>query len=189
MAARRDGSVHAGRNPPVLYRRDLFGHRADGEGCRSRHPSPRFLAARGAPRRGDARPATGRISERAEGSRPWKPARHRRRNSRRRGSPLPLPRQDRHGALAGGHARRARGRAALDRHDHVRPYRPLRALGAPSAAHQAFAAGNRRLHRDGAAALRAYGSADLSEGQGQARPDIPGSGADACRLPAGAASS
>ena len=62
-----------------------------------------------------------------------------------------------------------RRRPAHHRHDHVRPRRPLRALGAASAAHPRAAGRNRRLHRVRAAAVRAHGSADLSARAARAR--------------------
>ena len=51
-----------------------------------------------------------------------------------------------------------------------------------------FADGDGRLHRVRAIALRAYGSADVSEGRGSARANLPGGGVDACGGAARAAS-
>ena len=73
------------------------------------------------------------------------------------------------------------------RHDHVRACRPLRALGAPSAADPRVAGQDRRLHRVRAAALCADGDADLSQGSGPPRPDLARGGADARGRTPGAA--
>ena len=75
-----------------------------------------------------------------------------------------LPRQDQDRAMARSDGDRACGRAAQHRHHHVRPCRALRALGAASAAPARAAGADRRLHRVRAAAVRADGDADLSEG-------------------------
>ena len=85
------------------------------------------------------------------------------------------------GAVARGHGGRACRRAAQHRHDHVRPCRPLRALGAAPVAHPRIAGADRRLHRIRAVALRADGDADLPEGPRPPRPDLPRGGADARR--------
>ena len=69
--------------------------------------------------------------------------------------------------------------AAHDVHDHVRAYRASPVLGAASSGGAGSAGGDGRLHRVRAVALRAYGSADVSQGRGAARADLPGSGADA----------
>ena len=78
-----------------------------------------------------------------------------------------------------GHGGGAWRRAAQHGHDHVRPCRALRALGAPSAARARVAAEDRRLHRIRAAAVRADGDADLAEGPVAARADLARGGADA----------
>ncbi len=96
-AARRDRSLHAGRHPsrPTPGRNYL-------EICRAvkaavpRDARARVLAAGNLPGRADARHSRHRIPARAEGGRPRHAARHRGRNSRRRGARGAVPRQDPH---------------------------------------------------------------------------------------------
>ena len=45
LGARRDGSLHAGRHSPLLYRAQLPRHLQSGQGERSRNPRARFFAA------------------------------------------------------------------------------------------------------------------------------------------------
>src|SRR5262245_58378591 len=78
-------------------------------------------------------------------------------------------------------------RIAEHRDHHVRPCRPLRALGATPSAHPPAAARDGRLHRVRAAAVRAYGSPDLSQGPLPAWPHFPGGRADARDRPPRAA--
>ena len=116
------------------------------------------------------------------------PARHRRRDPRRRGARDPLPRQDQHRAMARGDGGRARRGPQEHRDHHVRPRRRLPPLGAPSAARARAADAHRRLHRVRAAAVRAHGGADLSQGPGAQGADVPRGRAHACRGAAGARS-
>ena len=125
---------------------------------------------------------------RAEGCRARQPARHGRRDPRRRGARHPLPRQDQHRAVARGDGDRARRRPAEHRHHHVRPRRRLPALGAPSAARARAAGEDRRLHRVRAAAVRAHGGADLPQGPVAQGADLPRGRADARGGAAGARS-
>ena len=81
-----------------------------------------------------------------------------------------------------------RRRPAHHRDHHVRPRRPAGALGAAPAAHPRPAGAHRRLHRVRAAAVRAHGGADLSEGPRAQGPDLPRGRADARGRAAGAAS-
>ena len=106
---------------------------------------------------------------------------HRGRDPGRRGARDHLRRQGEHGAMARCREDRAWPRPAHDVHDHVRPYRASHILGAASPGLAGFAGGDRRLHRIRAVAVRAYGSADVSQGRGPARTDLPGGGAHACR--------
>ena len=86
---------------------------------------------------------------------------HRRRDPRRRGPRGHLPGQDQHRGMARSAPDGARGRTALERHDHVRLRRASGARRAPSRAHTGPAEGDGRLHRVRPAALRAHGHADL----------------------------
>ena len=110
------------------------------------------------------------------------------RDPRRRGSCGALPGQGEHGAVARGARDRAPGGSALDGDDHVRARGHAEQLGAAPAARPRAPAAHRRVHRARAAAVRAHGGADLPEGPGALRADVPGSAADARRRPAGAAS-
>ena len=89
--------------------------------------------------------------------------------------------------MARGHGSRARRRPEKHGHDHVRPCRPLSALGAAFVADPRAAGPDRRLHRVRAVAVRADGDADLPEGPGAARRHLARGGADARGRPPGAA--
>ena len=115
-------------------------------------------------------------------------ARHRRRDPRRRRARHHLRGQGEHGAMARRRKDRAWSRPAHDIHDHVRPYRASAVVGAASDRPSGSADGDGRLHRIRAIALRAYGSADVSQGRGAARANLPGGGAHACGGAARAAS-
>ena len=104
---------------------------------------------------------------------------HRRRDPGRRGARRHLRGQGEHGGVARCRQDRAWPRTAHDVHDHVRAYRASAVLGAASHGRAGFAGGNGRLDRIRAIALRAYGSADVSQGRGSARADFPRSGFDA----------
>ena len=93
-----------------------------------------------------------RLPGAGEGRRARDAAGHRGRDPRRRGPGDHLPRQDRHRGVARRPPHRALGRAALERHDHVRPRRTARARRPPPRAHPRAAEGDRRLHRVRAAA-------------------------------------
>ena len=56
LGAGRDGSLHAGRHSPVLYRAHLPGHLQGGQGERPRNPCARIFAAGGVPGRENAWP-------------------------------------------------------------------------------------------------------------------------------------
>ena len=84
---------------------------------------------------------------RLQGRRADSPARHRRGDPRRRHPGGPVPGQDHHRGVARGPRDRARGRAALQRHDHVRRGRAARALGPPPRADPRAAGRDRRVHR------------------------------------------
>ena len=106
-------------------------------------------------------------------------ARHRRRDPGRRGARRDLRGQGEHRAVAQCREDGPRSRPPHDSHDHVRAYRASNVLGAASAGRPGFAGGDRRLHGIRAAAIRAYGSADVSARRGSARADLPRSGVDA----------
>ena len=110
------------------------------------------------------------------------------RDPRRRRARHHLRRQGEHGAVARCRKDRAWSRPADDIHDHVRPYRASAVVGAASDRAAGFADGDGRLHRVRAIAFRAYGSADVSEGRGSSRANLPGGGVDACGGAARAAS-
>ena len=133
---------------------------------------PRLLAIGGHAGRGDARTADPIVPGRAQGRRPEHLAGHRGRNPGRRGARRHLPRQGEHGAVARCRPGRAWPWPAHDVHDHVRTYRASPVLGAASHGLAGFAGGDRRLHRIRAVAVRAYGSADVSQGSrlGAGRP-------------------
>ena len=171
----------SGRHPSRLQRRDLSRHLPRHQGGGPGHAYPRLLAIGGHAGRGDAWPADPVVSRQAQGRGLKHVARHRRRDPGRRGSRDHLRRQGEHGAMARCRKDRAWPRPAHDLHDHVRPYRASHILGAASAGLAGFAGGDGRLHRIRAAAVRAYGSADVSQGRGSARTDLPGSGAHARR--------
>ena len=112
---------------------------------------------------------------------------HRRRGARRRGPRRHLPGQDHDRAVARGAPNRARGRPALEQHDHVRPRRRAAELGAAPARRARAPARDRRLHRVRPAPVRAHGGADLPEGPGAPGPDLRRGAADARGRPARAA--
>ena len=89
------------------------------------------------------------------------PARHRRRDPRRRGAGRPVPRQDRHRAVARRPPHRPPGRPAVQRHHHVRGGRTAAVVGPPPGPHPRPAEGDRRVHRVRPAAVRAHGHPHL----------------------------
>ena len=96
-------------------------------------------------------------------------ARHRRRDPRRRGPRRALPRQDQHRGVARGPPHRPLGRAAQQRHDHVRRRSShARLVGPTPRRHPRPPGGDGRLHRVRRPAVRAHGVADLPAAQGPA---------------------
>ncbi len=134
LGARRHRGLPAGRHPPGIYRRDLSRGLPRDQGGAARHARARLLAARSLAGGQDARPHLARFPRRAARRRARLVARHRRRDPRRRGARGDLPRQGQDRRMAPGHGGGARRRAAQHGHDHVRPCRALRALGAAPAA-------------------------------------------------------
>ena len=113
----------------------------------ARHPRPRLHRPRGHRGRQAPRRAARRLPAPAHGRRPAQPARHRRRDPRRRGPRRPLPRQDQHRGVARGPPHRPLGRAAQQRHDHVRLGRAAAVVGPAPRRHPRPPEGDRRLHR------------------------------------------
>ncbi len=110
------------------------------------------------------------------------------RDPRRRGPPRHLSRQGHDRAVAPRPRHGAPRRPAIDDDDHVRPCRRPAELGSTPDRAPRAAAADRRLHRVRAAALRPHGGADLPQGQGPPRPDLPRGAADARGRPARAPS-
>ena len=177
---RRDRGVPAGRHPSRLRRRLLRRRRAGGEGGRARRStctaSPRSRSPKARAGSTCRSPTTCcKLKDAGLATLPG----HRGRDPRRRSARGHLPRQGEHRGVARSAPHRALGRAAVERHDHVRHRRAAGARRAPPRAHARPAEGDRRLHRVRAAAVRAHGDADLPAGQGAARPDVPRGAADA----------
>ena len=154
---------------------------------RARDPRPRVLGARGLAGRGDARARSRDLPRPAARPRPRVAARHRGRDPRRRGAGGHLPGQGDDRPVARGARRRPPGRAALERHDHVRARRAAGALGAASPPRARAAGALGRLHGVRAAPLRPDGGADLPQGPRAARPDVRRGAAPARRRTARAA--
>ena len=176
LGAWRDRSLHARRHPPLVHGRDVSEHLPRREGGRPGDPRACLLAARGHAWSAHAWTVDPRVPGVAQGSGSGLVAGHRGRDPGRRGPPRDLPRQADHAELAGRRGAGARGRTADHVHDHVRTSGELRALGAAPAASARPPAGNARLHRVRAAAVRAHGGAPVSEGAGA-------QGTDACARP------
>ena len=162
VGARRDRGLPPGRDPPGLRRRLLRLGRARDQGRGARAARARVQRARDLAGRGDARRAAARLPRAAARRGARVAAGHGRRGARRRGARGHLPGQDHDRAVARGARDRARGRAALEQHDHVRPRRrPARAGRATCVAVRELQRRTGRLHRVRAAAVRPHGGADL----------------------------
>ena len=178
VGPRRHRGVPAGRHPPRLRRRLLRRRR---EAVKAVAPD---IHVHGSPRSRSGRArALGRAARRlprpAEGRRPRDAAGHRGGDPRRRGPRGHLPRQGQHRGVARGAPDRAPGRAALERHDHVRHVDAPRSSARHLVRDPRAAEGDGRLHRVRAAAVRAHGDADLPARHGPARADVPRGAADA----------
>ena len=123
VGARRDRGLPPGRDPPGVRRRLLRLGRPRDQGRRARAPRPRVQRARDLAGRRDARRAAARLPRAAARRGARLAAGHGRGGARRRGPRGHLPRQDHDRAVARGAPHRARARAALEQHDHVRPRR------------------------------------------------------------------
>ncbi len=162
LGARRDGGLPAGRHPPELHRRLLLSVVC----ARSRPPCRRSTCTRsraleiwqGATTLGAAARELPRAAERRRASARCRGRQRRSSTTRCAQSSAPTRSRPRSGSRCT--TRRTR-RAALERHDHVRPRRAARALGAPPARGARRCSAHRRLHRVRAAAVRAHGSADV----------------------------
>ena len=172
-----------GRHPPQLRRRLLPARGRGRARGRARHAHPRLHRPRG-PR---GRPAAGRAAPRlpaaAQGGRPGQPARHRRRDPRRRGQGGHLPRQGDHRGVAGGPPGGPLGGAALQHHHHVRPCRVAPALGQAPAPDPGPPGRDGRVHRVRAPAVRAHGRPHVPQAPVPARADLPRDGPDPRRRP------
>ena len=140
LGARRHRSLPAGRHPPGIYRRDLSRGLPRDQAGAAGHARARLLAARSLAGGEDTGPHLARFRRRAARRRARLVARHRGGNPRRRGARGDLPRQGQDRRMAPGHGGGARRGPAQHGHDHVRPCRALRALGAPPAARARVAA-------------------------------------------------
>ena len=163
----------AGRHPPALRRRLLHRRHPRGEGPRPDihvHGFTALEVTEGAKRLGEPLAA---LPHPAPRRRARQPARHGRRDPRRRRAGRAVPRQDHDRRVA----RRPRDAHAVglrsQRHDHVRRHRAAGALGPPPRADPRAAAPDRRLHRVRAAAVRAHGGADLPPAPVPPRADVP----------------
>ena len=172
VGARRDGGLPAGRHPPRLSR-PLVPVRARGhQGRAAAAARARVLAARGLAGRRHRGLVAALLPRAPARRRARLAAGHRGRDPGRRGAARALPRQGLDRAVARGHAHGARGRAALDVDDHVRPRRGAREPGAPPARAARPAARDRRLQRVRAAAVRARRGADLPQGPRAGGADV-----------------
>ena len=167
LGAGRGRDLPPGRDPPGLRRRLLRrGLRGDQARQLPGSARARVLGARGLAGRSHARRAARLLPRPPARRRPGLASGHSGRDPRRRGSCGALPGQGEHGAVAGGARDRTPGGSALHGDDHVRARRHAEELGAASAARPRAPAAHRRVHRAGAAAVRAHGGADLPEGPG-----------------------
>ena len=181
---RRHRGLPPGRHPPELRRRLLPRGDPGGEGRRPGHPRARLHRPRGQRGRPPARDGPARIPGPAQGRRPGHAARHGGRDPRRRGAGGHLPRQGHHRRMARGPPGRPLDRAAVQRHDHVRPRRAAGARGPPPRTGPGPAGRDRRVHRGGAPAVRAHGQPDLPAEEVPARADVPGDARSSTPCPA-----
>ena len=115
------------------------------------------------------------------------PARHGGGDPRRRGARGALPGQDPNPRVARRGGDRARDRASLHRHHHVRARRRLPVVGAAPSRRPRPPGADGRDHRDGSPPLRPHGGAHLPQGVRPRGADLPRGGADARGVPPRAA--
>ena len=144
VGARRDRDLPPGRHPSRLRRRLLRLGRARDQGRRAGAARARVQRARDLAGRGDARRAARRVPRRACATRASPRCRARPpRSSTTRCGAIICPDKITTAQWLEVHDDRASGRAALERHDHVRPRRRPAQLGAPPARARASCSGGR----------------------------------------------
>ena len=143
----RHRSLHSGRTAAQSAAVLLSRRPARREVGHAQHARPRLLAHGDGVRHRTHRHDHPRLPADAERERPRHPARHRRRNSRRRRAPRALAQQAHHRAVVRDHRDRAPVRHPQHLDHDVRPSRDARALGQPDAAAAQHSVAHRRLHR------------------------------------------